>query len=232
MNILLLNGSPRKRAGATQKVIDWFVEGAKAKGAEVDERVVAELGIKPCRGCFNCWHVTPGECIIEDGMEELLERFNRADMLIWAAPVFNDSFPAEIKAVLDRTLPTLKPEFVERNGLLAHPTRLHKTHKVMLISVSGFPQIEAFDELSSAFKKICHEHEWEFAGEILCPAAGSAVHSPDQSAEMEAAVRRAGEEAAEGSLSPATQDAVRKDYLDKDVMARGYHAFLKSKGLL
>lgn len=232
MNILVLNGSPRKRAGATQKVTGWFVEGANGKGAKVDERVVVELGIKPCRGCFNCWYVSPGECIIEDGMEELLERFNWADMLVWAAPVFNDSFPAEIKGVLDRTLPTLKPEFVERNGLLAHPTRVHKTHKALLISVSGFPQIEAFEELSSAFKKVCHEHEWEFAGEVLCPAVGSAGHSPDQLAEMEAAVRRAGEEAAEGSLSPQTQEAVRRNYLDKELVTRGYHAFLKSKGLL
>jgi multimeric flavodoxin WrbA len=232
MNMLILNGSPRKRAGATQKVIDWFVEGAKEKGAAVDERVVVELAIKPCRGCFHCWFISPGECIIEDRMVELLERFDWADMLVWAAPVFNDSFPAEIKAVLDRTLPTAKPEFVERDGLIAHPTRLHKKHKAMLISVSGFPQIEAFDQLSATFKKVCHEHEWEFAGEILCPAAQSGMHSSNQLTEMEAAVRRAGEEAAQGSLSPETQEAVRKNYLDRDVMTRGYHAFLKSKGLL
>ena len=153
-------------------------------------------------------------------------------MLVWAAPVFNDMFPAEMNAVLDRTLPTLKPEFVDRDGLLAHPIRLHKTHKAMLISVSGFPQMEAFDELSSAFKKICHEHEWEFAGEVLCPAAQTGMQAPDLVTEMEAAVRKAGEEAAQGELSPETQKAVRKDYIDKEVMTPHYHAFLKSKGLL
>jgi multimeric flavodoxin WrbA len=232
VNILLLNGSPRKRAGATQKVIEWFAQGAKENGATIDERVVHDLGIKPCRGCFHCWYVTPGECIIEDTMAELLERFEWADMLVWATPVFNDSFPAEIKAVLDRTLPTAKPEFVERNGLIAHPSRLRKQPKAMLISVSGFPQIEAFHELSLTFKKICHEHDWEFAGEILCPAVQSGMGSPNQLTEMEAAVRKAGEEAAQGSLSPKTQEAVRKNYLDREVLTRGYHAFLKSKGLL
>ena len=53
MNILVLNGSPRKH-GNTAFMIDAFLDGAKQQGHHVDVISVCEKNINGCLACEYC----------------------------------------------------------------------------------------------------------------------------------------------------------------------------------
>ena len=69
MNILILNGSPRKN-GNTKFMIDAFIEGAK-KSNDITVVPVCERKIGGCLACENCHTKGNGECIRKDDMQEI-----------------------------------------------------------------------------------------------------------------------------------------------------------------
>ena len=87
MHVLILNGSPRSERGATFGVLKYFIQGLQEGGADVEVIHVSKLKMSPCRGCFNCWTSTPGECIQKDDMTELLPKIDQTDVLVLATPV-------------------------------------------------------------------------------------------------------------------------------------------------
>lgn len=56
MNILVINGSPKGEKSNSYQLTKAFLRGIKgeAADAEIRERVVCQIDIKPCRGCFSC----------------------------------------------------------------------------------------------------------------------------------------------------------------------------------
>ena len=46
-------------------------------GFHVEEKTIERDELAFCRGCFDCWTKTPGECVMRDGMTEI----NRACMM-------------------------------------------------------------------------------------------------------------------------------------------------------
>lgn len=50
-NIVILNGSPRKR-GNTSALVQALREGAESAGHQVTEFFLGELEIHGCKGCF------------------------------------------------------------------------------------------------------------------------------------------------------------------------------------
>lgn len=54
MNILVINGSPKGDKSNSYQLTKAFLEGIKqeAAGAEIRERAVCRMDIKPCLGCF------------------------------------------------------------------------------------------------------------------------------------------------------------------------------------
>lgn len=95
---LVLFGSPHKN-GHTAKLLSAFLEG---KPDSVKVAVIDAYREKahPCTGCGKCRE----EDVCRFGDLERLDRlFRAADYLIVAAPVYNLSFPAPLKAIFDRT---------------------------------------------------------------------------------------------------------------------------------
>ncbi|MFX1539619.1 MAG: flavodoxin family protein, partial [Promethearchaeota archaeon] len=121
MKILALNSSPRKARGGTSILLNTFLEGAKDAGAKIDLLYVYDLEIKPCQGCFLCWVKTPGVCVQKDDMEDLLAKWQKADVLVLATPVFVDGMTSTMKAVLDRSIPLVQPFFEIRDDHCRHP---------------------------------------------------------------------------------------------------------------
>lgn len=65
MNILVLNGSPRKQ-GSTKKMADSFREGAEAAGHQVDIVDVCHRNISGCLACEYCHTTGKGVCSQKD----------------------------------------------------------------------------------------------------------------------------------------------------------------------
>ncbi len=105
MNILVLNGSPKKEKSDTMHITRAFLEGMKeAASQEIQIISVIDKNIKYCTGCFTCMH-NGGTCIQQDDMREILKKILNSDLLIFNYPLYCYGMPAPLKALIDRTLP-------------------------------------------------------------------------------------------------------------------------------
>lgn len=100
--IVLLCGSPRKN-GNSDILCNQFAAGAEEAGHRVEKIYLADLEISPCAACYGCRKT--GSCVKKDDMELLLARLVEADVLVLATPVYFYSMSAQMKTMMDRTLP-------------------------------------------------------------------------------------------------------------------------------
>lgn len=145
MNVVVLNGSPRGEGSNTLKITRAFLEGISSQ-REVSIEIVdiSKADISHCKGCFACWSKTPGECVIKDDMQDLIQKYVGADVVIWSFPLYYFGMPSKLKAFLDRTLPINLP-FIElsESGTCRHPSRYDMSGKrYVLISTCGFSSVE------------------------------------------------------------------------------------------
>jgi multimeric flavodoxin WrbA len=97
-NILILKGSPREK-GNSSVLADKAAEGARATGAQVESIYLHSLDIRPCDGCDLC---RDGQCIIEDDMQPLYPKVEKADAILLASPVYWFTYSAQLKLCIDR----------------------------------------------------------------------------------------------------------------------------------
>lgn len=102
-NVLILSGSPRK-GGNSDILCDQFAQGAREAGHEVDKIRIAERRIGFCLGCEKCQQ-NGGVCVQKDDMAEILDKMVRADVIVLASPVYFYTIDAQMKALIDRTVP-------------------------------------------------------------------------------------------------------------------------------
>ena len=99
MKVLILNGSPRV-GGNTSVALDEMVKVFKAEGVETE---VCQIGSKDIRGCIACNRCSElGHCVFNDTVNELAPKFEEADGLVVASPVYYASANATLVACLDR----------------------------------------------------------------------------------------------------------------------------------
>ena len=99
MNILTIMGTPHK--GNTRAVVDLFLEEFKDKDTKFDEIVLPNDFKYFCGGCANC--ILKGEdvCPHYKEVKSIVERIEKADLIILATPVFVGSCTSGMKALLD-----------------------------------------------------------------------------------------------------------------------------------
>lgn len=99
MNVLMINGSPRKNGNtsiALEEMKKVFEEN------DVCSEIV-QVGNKAVRGCIACGRCAElGKCVFDDVVNELAPKFEKADGLVIASPVYYASANATLIAVLDR----------------------------------------------------------------------------------------------------------------------------------
>ena len=177
MKILTLNGSPRGAASNTFQLTQAFLEGLRQELESpliVKTRMINELNLSPCRGCFRCWTATPGTCVIPDAMAEVLEEMRSADLILWSFPLYYFGMPGPVKTLLDRCLPLNLP-WMERDadGRPVHPRRdQNAPMKSILISTCGFTTIE------NNYEALIRQFDLAFGTslKILCPQGELFAH--------------------------------------------------------
>lgn len=135
MKVLALNGSPRK-GGNTSIALD---EMKKIFDEENIEFEVIQIGNKDIRGCIACTKCSQtGKCVFDDIVNELAPKFEEADGLVVASPVYYASANATLIACLDR---------------LFYSTRFDKTMKVgaSVVCARRGGCSATFDELNKFF---------------------------------------------------------------------------------
>ncbi|MEE3467924.1 MAG: flavodoxin family protein, partial [Eubacterium sp.] len=99
MKVLIINGSPRV-GGNTSIAVDEMVKIFKEEGVETD---VVRIGNQDVRGCLACGACREkGKCVFDDVVNELAPKFEEADGLVLASPVYYASANGTLISCLDR----------------------------------------------------------------------------------------------------------------------------------
>lgn len=99
MKVLIINGSPHAN-GNTAIAVNELVKTFEAQGVEAE---VCHIGSKDIRGCIACRKCAElGRCVFNDAVNELAPKFEEADGLVVASPVYYASANATLIACLDR----------------------------------------------------------------------------------------------------------------------------------
>lgn len=135
MKVLIINGSPRVNGNTTIAIRE--MEQVFAENGVETETV--QIGMKDVRGCIACGHCAEaGKCVFDDVVNELAPKFEAADGLVIASPVYYASANATLIACLDR---------------LFYSTHFNKTMKVgaSVVCARRGGCSATFDELNKYF---------------------------------------------------------------------------------
>lgn len=221
MNILVLNGSPKKKSD-TFRLTESFLKGMNRAGEhKVDVVNVIEKKIAPCRGCFGCWQRGDGHCVIDDDQNAILDLYRTADLIIWSFPLYCYGMPSHLKAVLDRTIPLIKMNMLqEESGRVRHEDLADFSKiRTLVICGCGFPDWEGnFDSLRLQCLQCFRDPQMVCVPEApMLNVPGAAVVAEPLLARFE----QAGEEYARSlALSPETVAALERPMIPKEVYIR------------
>ncbi|MFX0209479.1 MAG: flavodoxin family protein [Candidatus Hodarchaeota archaeon] len=230
MQVLVFNSSPNQNKGATGAILNPFLDGVKEAGAEVEEIYVHKLAIKPCRGCFTCWTKTPGKCTQKDDMTEILPKITLADIIVFATPVYVDGMTSTMKCLLDRSIPLIKGIVEIRDDHCRHPRRNNKNPgKVVLVSVSGFTELDNFEPLIAHIKAACKNMGSQYMGAIIRPYAWAFSLLDNDGAnivEVLQAVKEAGSQVVkDGKFSPKTLSTISQELAPREEIIKYLNAY-------
>ncbi|MBP5609182.1 MAG: flavodoxin family protein [Lachnospiraceae bacterium] len=99
LKVLILNGSPKSN-GNTMIAVNEMIKVFDGEGIETE---VINVGNKDIRGCVSCNTCSKnGKCVFDDIVNELAAKFEEADGMVAASPVYYASANATLIACLDR----------------------------------------------------------------------------------------------------------------------------------
>jgi len=99
-HILILNGSPREQ-GHTAELLNEMMQIFREEGIETE---LVQIGNRAIRGCMDCGGCTEGgKCMFDDDpVNETAAKFEQADGLVVASPVYYGSPSGTVLSFLDR----------------------------------------------------------------------------------------------------------------------------------
>jgi len=166
MNVLVLNGSPRKSRTVT-RLLRHVTEGLPA-GSEVDWIDVCKLNMKNCTACMACR--TKKACVLpEDDAHIVGKKIADTDALIIGTPVHWGNMCAPLKLLFDRNVPVFMDE--SPRGI---PVPQQKGKQAVLVTACTTPW--PFNFLLSesrgalrALKEVMHYGGYKIVGKVVKP---------------------------------------------------------------
>lgn len=99
LKVLILNGSPRK-GGNVSIALREMEKVFEESGVDFESVQVGNRDVRGCIACGSCYE--SGKCVFDDIVNELAPKFEEADGLVAASPVYYASANATLIACLDR----------------------------------------------------------------------------------------------------------------------------------
>ncbi len=197
------------------------MEGLEEGGVDTDLFYTAKMDINPCSGRFICWTKTPGECKWDDDMEKVYPKLKDSKIWIFSTPVYVDGVTGQMKILMDRLIPLVKPFFEIRDDHCRHPPREETgSGKVVLISSCGFWEMDNFDPLLAHMEAFCKNTGMDFAGALLRPHGGALRKMKEMGIDpedvLEAAEDAGKQLATDGEMAEETLETVSQEILPRD----------------
>jgi multimeric flavodoxin WrbA len=122
MKILAICGSPRK--GNTYSALKTIREGFP--GIDIEIVMLKDLNFQFCKGCYACVQRGEDKCPIKDDRNMLVQKFEAADGVIAASPVYSHMITALMKNLFDRF------------GFYAHRPIFFDKYAMSIVTCSGY----------------------------------------------------------------------------------------------
>lgn len=158
--LVILTGSPR-RNGNSAAMAEAFIRAAEGRGFRVVRFDTAFMNIRDCRACGGCYSKGRA-CVSEDDFNRVAEELETADGVVLATPLYWYTFPAHIKAAIDKFY------------ALYHGGRYFEGKKCALLACCEDEPAEAFDGMLFAYRKTIGLMRGENVGEVLVPGVSEA----------------------------------------------------------
>ncbi len=98
MNIIILNGSPRKD-GNTMHMINHFVNGLNKEHC-IAVINLEEKKLKGCSACYECSKTH--SCVEPDDAASIISHLVKADLIVFASPVYWWGVTSQLKMIIDK----------------------------------------------------------------------------------------------------------------------------------
>ena len=174
MKVLGINGSPRK-GGNTDILLDEALKGAGSVGCLCEKITLNELDFSACQECESL--SDNGDCIVNDDMQAVYSKVDKADVIIVASPVFFGSLSAQTKMMIDRFQCRWRSKYV--TGMGQH---ISAAKKGAFISVSAVDKEKYFNNAATIIKIFFNTIDAVYSGELFCPGLenrGDALKHPE-----------------------------------------------------
>lgn len=106
MNIIAINGSPRKHKN-TANLLNKALAGAAAQGANTELIHLYDLEYKGCISCFACKlrnGKSYGKCAVKDGLTDVLDKIANASAVILGSPIYFGAVTGNMRSFMERLL--------------------------------------------------------------------------------------------------------------------------------
>ena len=113
--VLVISTSPRKGSNS-ELLASEFARGARAAGHTVEQVSLTGRDIQFCRGCLAC--LSTHRCVIRDDADEIEPKMERADVLVFATPIYYYEMSGQMKTMLDRGNPLYAADYAFRDVYL------------------------------------------------------------------------------------------------------------------
>ena len=172
MNTLIINCSLKGEASHSYMVASRFARGIEATAdAQTEVIELKNMNISHCVGCFGCWKVTPGQCVIRDDMDIIRDKIMESDNIILSFPLYFFGVSSKMKTMLDRLLPFKMPykgrHATEDNLLIMDYRYDFSDKRLILVSSCAHSSTDiVYDSVTREFDMICGKDNYT---KVFCP---------------------------------------------------------------
>lgn len=107
-NVLIISTSPRKN-GNSNMLADSFAKGAESAGNKVEKICLYDKTIGFCKGCLSC--LKTKRCVIHDDADVIAQKMGKADVIVFATPIYYYEMCGQMKTMLDRANPLYESDY-------------------------------------------------------------------------------------------------------------------------
>ncbi len=154
--IVVITGSPRKN-GNSFAMTEAFIKAAEAKGHTVTRFDAAMSRLGGCHACETCFK-TGKACSFDDDFNTIAPYILEADAVVFTAPVYWYSIPAQIKCVIDKLF-----SFCVAGKDIAGK-------ECALITCCEEDDMSVMDGVRIPIERSAALLKWKMVGEVLVPA--------------------------------------------------------------
>ena len=224
--------SSSAESGNTARLLASFMRGIERGGDTTETFAIKDLNISPCTGEFHCWFKVPGQCYIQDDMQDLYSSLREAETLILATPVYIP-LPGEMQNLLNRLCPLMEPILETRDGRTR--AKMHDDvaiSRIALVSTSGWWEIGNFDTVVRIACELAEDASVPFVGSVLRPHASVMWQQEEKAREILDAAEAAGYQlATTGTMSSDTLAVISQPLTSEEEYRRGLNQnYLRVKG--